>query len=175
MEASTAISAVPRPSVTETSTATFIDPATRADAPPARRWEAAGALTLAVVLMGVSVSVALGVVLQRVHNDNEARLVHQRTLEAAAVVMAAVPGIESPLASAAEFSEATDGDVIAPFRRLLGPIVERGNPFVAASIWQLNGTNPDLVDEIGVPLKLSADGHEAEPTNSSLAPSQLTA
>ena len=162
MEASTAIRSVGGGPVAKTSTAAFVDPVTAAAAPLKRRREAPGALTLAVVLVGISVSVGLGVVLQRVHDDNEARLVQQRTLEAAAVVMAAVPGIESPLASAAEFSEATDGDVTAPFRRLLGPIVERGTPFVAASIWQLSGTNADLVDEVGVPLKLSAEGREVE-------------
>jgi serine phosphatase RsbU (regulator of sigma subunit) len=131
------------------------DPVQATAAPATRRRLAGGALTLVVVLVGVSLSVALGVVLERVHDDNEARLLQQRTLEAAAVLMAAVPGIESPLASAAEFSEATDGDVVAPFRRLFEPIVERATPFVAASIWQINGTTTELVDEVGVPLKLS--------------------
>ena len=92
----------------------------------ARRPAAIGALTWVVLLVGVAMSAALGVVLKQVYDDNEARLLQQRTLEAAAVLMAAVPGIESPLAATAEFSEATDGDVVAPFRRLLGRIVERG-------------------------------------------------
>lgn len=137
---------------------TVVGDTVKATAAPATRWRgAASAVSLVVVLVGVSVSVALGVVLERVHDDNEARLLQQRTLEAAAVLMVAVPGIESPLASAAEFSEATDGDVVAPFRRLFEPIVQRGTPFVSASIWRINGTRTDLVDRVGVPLKLSED------------------
>jgi serine phosphatase RsbU (regulator of sigma subunit) len=115
-----------------------------------------------VLLVGVAMSVALGVVLKRVYDDNEARLLQQRTLEAAAVLMAAVPSIESPLAATAEFSEATDGDVVAPFRRMLGPVVERRTPFVAASLWRINGTGVDLIDEIGTPLTLAERGHTAQ-------------
>jgi hypothetical protein len=57
-------------------------------------------LALMGVLVGAIVSVVLGVVLKRMHDDNEARLSQQRTLEPAAVLMVAVPGIESSLVSA---------------------------------------------------------------------------
>src|SRR4051794_28812393 len=101
---------------------------------PAPRRRVAFGLTLVVALVGIGLSVGLGVVLKRVHDDNEERLLTQRTLEAAAVLMAAVPSIEAPLAASGEFSEATDGDPLPPFRRLFGPIVEDGRPFVAVSL-----------------------------------------
>ena len=85
------------------------------------------------------------------HNSNENRLLRQRVREAAAVVTAAVPSIQTPLASAAVLAEATNGDV-AEFRGLMNPIVKAGSPFTSVSLWSARaGTAAPLVVVGGQP------------------------
>jgi hypothetical protein len=66
-------------------------------------------------------------------------------------VTAAVPSIQTPLASAAVLAEATNGDAVE-FRGLMNPIVKAGRPFTSVSLWSARaGTAAPLVVVGGQP------------------------
>ena len=88
----------------------------------------------AVVLVGFVVTAALAVGTESLHNSNETRLLRQRVREAGAVVTAAVPSLQTPLASAAVLAEATNANQ-ASLRRLLTPLAAKGGPFASLSVW----------------------------------------
>jgi hypothetical protein len=88
------------------------------------------------------------------HDNNESRLLTQRTREAAAVLGNAVPAIEVPLASAAALADATGGDAAA-FRQAMGPRVRQGQ-FESVSLWPLGSTDPEPTVVVGSPPALSS-------------------
>lgn len=112
-------------------------------------------VTLFVVAIGLVVSAALAFAAGRAYDNNEDRLLRQRTRQAAAVLTAAVPGIQTPLASAVEVAEQGGGDQ-APFRRLMGSIVENGQPFVNASLWRVDAEQLAPVVVVGEPPMLAS-------------------
>jgi serine phosphatase RsbU (regulator of sigma subunit) len=92
-------------------------------------------ITLVVLVIGLLVTgvVALGV--EIAHRNNEERLLDQRTSEIGTVLSAAIPSITTPLSTASQVAELTNGGEDA-FRRLLSPrLVARGGPWVSASLW----------------------------------------
>jgi hypothetical protein len=100
-------------------------------------------LTLAVVLFGVTLTVALSMAAHRAYDENEDRLLAQRADEVAAVLTAAVSGIEAPLATTAElFDAATDVDL---FSRVMGTQVGEDRRFVSASVWPVDEVEPLVV------------------------------
>ena len=110
------------------------------------------AVTVVVLASGVMLTVALVAATRSAHDSNEDRLLQHRTRQAAAVLTVALPGIQTPLASAVEVAEQTDGDQ-ASFRRLMSPLVEQGRTYVSASLWRLDSeVRPVLV--IGAEPKL---------------------
>ena len=71
------------------------------------------AATIAVIVAGVIVVGGAAIVAEVVHRDTEQRLLDQRTGEAGAVLATAISGLQTPLASAAELAEVTNGDQAA--------------------------------------------------------------
>src|SRR3954451_2330217 len=94
------------------------------------------AATIAVLAAGVVIVGAAVVVTELVHRDTEQRLLDQRTGEAGAVLATAISGIQTPLQSAAELAETTNGDPGA-FQAVIGRLVGRatGQRFVSASLY----------------------------------------
>jgi len=103
--------------------------------------------TIIVVATGVLLTVVLGVAVVTARDNNEERLLRQRTRETAAVLTAALPGIQTPLASSVEVVEESAGADQQAFLRLLTPLVEAGQPYVSASLWRTDseGLQPLLV------------------------------
>lgn len=102
----------------------------------------------AVAAVGLSVTLALAAAAWLGYSDNEDRIIQRRTGEAAAVLEAAVPSIELPLATAAALREIShDGDVDV-FHRALQPHVGAEGRFASASLWSLDAGRPN--DVVGV-------------------------
>ncbi len=78
------------------------------------------------------------------HTEN--RLLRLRVREAGSLITAAIPGIQTPLASAAAAADATGGDA-AQFRSFMATYVGTGRQFVSASLWSLSShaTGPVVV------------------------------
>jgi serine phosphatase RsbU (regulator of sigma subunit) len=115
------------------------------------------ATTLAVVVAGVVIVGAAVVVTELVHRDTEQRLLDQRTGEAGAVLATAISGIQTPLQSAAELAETTNGDPDA-FQAVIGRLVglATGQRFVSASLYDSNSTEPVAV--LGDPPVITSGG-----------------
>ncbi|HYI62890.1 MAG TPA: PP2C family protein-serine/threonine phosphatase [Acidimicrobiales bacterium] len=116
------------------------------------------AVSLVVVVAGVVVTVALALAARAAHDENEDRLLRQRTREAAAVLQAAVPGLEAPLATSAALAEVVDDDGrgVEVFRRTMGTQVGQGGPFVSLSVWRVDVPTPTIV--LGEEPRLASAG-----------------
>jgi serine phosphatase RsbU (regulator of sigma subunit) len=123
---------------------------------PSARPRALHVATVVVVLVGLLITGVLSFGAQSLHNTNESRLLRQRVREAAAVVSAAVPNVQSPLASAAVLAEATAGSPTA-FQKLMAPLAASGRPFMAASLWSLADGNAQLIASVGGKLRLASE------------------
>jgi len=110
------------------------------------RWLHLGTATVLVVGLVITAGLALGA--QSVHKTNEDRLLRQRVRAAAAVVTAAIPNIQGPLASAASVAEATGG-AADPFTRVMRPLVTARQPFVSASLWSVADPQPRVLIVVG--------------------------
>jgi serine phosphatase RsbU (regulator of sigma subunit) len=89
-----------------------------------------------VLIVGLLVTTALVVLTHALYDHNEKRLLDLRVRELAAVLEAAQPRTQTPLASASALADATGGDV-GKFRRFIAPYVGIGAmyPFVTVSLW----------------------------------------
>jgi serine phosphatase RsbU (regulator of sigma subunit) len=112
-----------------------------------------GAVT--VLLVGVLVTGGLAFGAQSVHDSNEDRLLRQRVREAAAVVTAATPAVQTPLVSAAVLAEATNAEPVS-FRRLMTPLVTARGPFISASVWSADAAQPRPLVVVGAQPELAA-------------------
>ncbi len=106
-----------------------------------------------VLAAGVVLTFFLGLAARSAHESNEDRLLTERTRQAAAVLTASLPGIQTPLASAAEVAELGD-EQQNPFRQLMLPLVEQGRPFVSASLWRVDIETLEPVLVVGSEPKL---------------------
>jgi serine phosphatase RsbU (regulator of sigma subunit) len=97
-------------------------------------------VSIVVFVVALLISAVLALTAHSVHDSNENRLLHQRVAEAAAVLGAAIPNVQSPLSSASVLAEATHGDRTA-FTQLMAPLA-KGRPFVSASLWPAHSANP---------------------------------
>jgi serine phosphatase RsbU (regulator of sigma subunit) len=97
--------------------------------------------TAVVIIVGLGVTAALALGARSVHDNNEDRLLRQRTRETADVLSATIQSLQTPLASAAEVAEATDAD---PQRvsRLLAPIAGENRIFASAAVWPSEPADP---------------------------------
>jgi len=114
---------------------------------------------IVVLVVGLAITAALSLGARSVHDKNEDRLLNQRVREAAAVASAAIPGVETPLASAALLADETNGRVSAfktSMARFVGAPGSKA-PFVSASLWPARsaatrplvvvGPQPELLTE----------------------------
>ena len=121
-----------------------------------RRPRVAHMSVVVVIVAGLLITAVLSFGARSLHNSNENRLLRQRAREVGAVAGAAIPNIQTPLASAAVLVESTNGNVVL-FRGLMTPIVKSGVPFISASLWSTRngshqplavvGAQPSLVNE----------------------------
>jgi serine phosphatase RsbU (regulator of sigma subunit) len=101
-----------------------------------RRLSRTAALALVV---GLAVTAAFALTSLALYNRNETRLLNLRVRQLGSVLSSAVISTQTPLASAAELADATDGNP-QKFRAFMAPYVGPGRQFSSASLWPLNGT-----------------------------------
>ena len=113
-------------------------------------------LPVTTLVIGLAVTLALALVSHSQYTRNEKRLLKLRVRDAGALVTASVPSVETPLASAAELADATNGN-IAKFKALVAPLAT-GAPrqFASISLWKLSALNAGPVAVVGSPPKLAA-------------------
>jgi serine phosphatase RsbU (regulator of sigma subunit) len=90
-------------------------------------------------LAGLLVTGALAVTSLQLYDRNENRLLDLRARELGLVLTAAVPAIQTPLASADALAGATAGNV-QKFRAFIAPEVGLGRPFTSVSLWRIGAT-----------------------------------
>jgi serine phosphatase RsbU (regulator of sigma subunit) len=115
------------------------------------------AATIAVIVAGIVVVGGAVIVTEVLHQDTEQRLLDQRTGEAGAILATAIGSLQTPLSSAAELAEATNGNEAA-FGAVMGRLVGHatGNRFVSAALYSVDSTEP-LVS-LGDPTVIGAAG-----------------
>jgi len=107
-----------------------------------------------VTLCGLALTAALSLTALGLYHHNENRLLTLRARELSSVLGAAVISIQTPLASAAELADATDGST-QKFREFMAPYVGPGRQFASASLWPLEA--PALAPRVvlGTPAVLA--------------------
>jgi serine phosphatase RsbU (regulator of sigma subunit) len=108
-----------------------------------RRPSGAALLTLAI---GLAITAALAIASGVLYRHNERRLLNLRVRELSLVLAGATQSVQTPLASAAAFADATGGDP-ARFRALMGPYVGTGRQFKSLALWPLGSgaSRPSVV------------------------------
>ncbi|MGA2925543.1 MAG: PP2C family protein-serine/threonine phosphatase [Solirubrobacteraceae bacterium] len=127
--------------------------ASKRSAPPGTRsplW-----LASATLLVGLSVTAALVLVSHAQYVRNERRLLKLRVGDAGALIAESLPNIQTPLASAAELADATNGDV-QKFKRFIAPYVDgQSAEFASVSLWRLAAPQRGPVAVVGLPTQLA--------------------
>ncbi len=130
--------------------------------PPAVRSRWPFGLPGAILVVGLLVTAALVLISHSLYTSNEQRLLELRVREAGSALAQALPSIQTPLASAAELADATNGNA-QKFKQFVSPYVGPGpgHPFVSLSLWRLNAPGHGPVVVAGAPPQLSASMSEA--------------
>ena len=124
--------------------------------PDGRGWPFRSVVAVAVV--GLLVTAGLIVVSSILYHNNEKRLLKLRTRDIGSVLTAALPGIQTSVASAAAFAEATNGDA-RKFSSFAGQYAGRGRSFVSMSLWRVNAPQRGPTTVVGAaPLLASSMG-----------------
>jgi len=120
-------------------------------------WPAVGVAVLGLVITGVLVWLAAST-----YTSNENRLLNLRVRDAGSLIAEALPGVQTPLASAAALADATGGD-IAKFRSFVGPYTSGPRPqYASVSLWRLGPTGTKLLSVVGTePLLGQSPGRAA--------------
>jgi type II secretory pathway pseudopilin PulG len=126
----------------------------RPQARSGRRWSPSQ-IAVVVLLVGLVVTAALGWATRTVYNNNEQRLLGLRVRELALVLSGAITSVQTPLASAAELADATDGNATR-FRAFMAPYVGSGRQFASASLWPIGKVPPAPTAIVGSPPALAA-------------------
>jgi serine phosphatase RsbU (regulator of sigma subunit) len=116
-------------------------------------------LAAATLLLGLTLTVVLTFLSEAVYSRNERHLLSLRVRDASALVTAALPGIQTPLASAAELADATDGSPMK-FRSFAKSYVGARGEFASLSIWDQQDPARGPVAYVGLPPQLA--GHPAD-------------
>jgi serine phosphatase RsbU (regulator of sigma subunit) len=113
---------------------------------------------VAVAVVGLLVTVGLIVVSSILYHNNENRLLNLRTRDIGSVLTAAVPTVQTSVASTATFAEATSGDR-RKFDNFAQQYVGKGRSFASMSLWRVDdpeagpitmvGTQPELATSMG--------------------------
>jgi serine phosphatase RsbU (regulator of sigma subunit)/anti-sigma regulatory factor (Ser/Thr protein kinase) len=112
---------------------------------PEPRLAGPSAIAVATVAIGLCVTLLFVWLVQAAHRDNEERLLTQRAREAASVLRAAVPSVESPLRAAATSAALIAEPSADSFRRVAASSVGDGRTFVSMSIWPTAMSRPSVV------------------------------
>jgi serine phosphatase RsbU (regulator of sigma subunit) len=112
-------------------------------------------------LLGIAATAALFGVSLAVYNRNESRLLKLRVRELGLVLSGAQPSTQTPLESAAELADATNGSS-SKFRAFMAPYVGVGRPFASVSLWPVGAgaVKPTVV--VGAPPFLGSDPARVE-------------
>jgi serine phosphatase RsbU (regulator of sigma subunit) len=108
-----------------------------------------------VVLVGLIVTAALSVTCLELYEANERRLLDLRVRELGLVLTGAVPSLQTPLASAAELADATDGNA-QKFEAFMAPYVGNGRQYASASLWPLGTSALAPIATLGPEPQLAA-------------------
>ncbi len=100
-------------------------------------------------LVGLAVTGALALTSHAVYERNESRLLGLRVRELGLVLSGSVASIQTPLASAAELADATDGSA-QRFRTFIAPYVGTRRQFASVSLWRLGAGHPAPSAVVGV-------------------------
>jgi serine phosphatase RsbU (regulator of sigma subunit) len=108
------------------------------------------------LVLGLVVTAALFGVSLAVYDRNESRLLELRVRELGLVLSGAQSTTQTPLESATELADATNGSR-AVFEKFMAPYVVAGGSFVSASLWRLGGPETRPLAVVGVAPTLAAD------------------
>jgi serine phosphatase RsbU (regulator of sigma subunit) len=118
------------------------------------RWQYWPALGVGV--LGLVVTAVLVVLAASTYSTNEKRLLKLRVSDAGALIAEALPGVQTPLASAAALADATGGDVQS-FTRFIAPYVKAvGGQYSSVSLWRLGSGSVRLLATVGSAPALAA-------------------
>jgi serine phosphatase RsbU (regulator of sigma subunit) len=114
-------------------------------------------LPAATLVIGVTLTAVLAIVSHSQYTSNEKRLLRLRVRDASSLLNAAVPTIQTPLASAAELADATHGNA-QKFRRFVAPYVGKGahHQFISISLWRTAAPGRGPVAVVGARPHLPA-------------------
>ena len=90
-------------------------------------------------LLGLAVTAGFTLTSLALYDHNENHLLRLRARQVGSVLTAAVPSIQSTLASAAELADATGGNA-QKFRQFMAPYAGPGRQFASASLWPLQAS-----------------------------------
>jgi serine phosphatase RsbU (regulator of sigma subunit) len=113
-------------------------------------------LALATLILGLTLTVVLTVLSRTIYTRNERHLLHLRVRDASALVSAALPAVQTPLASAAELADATGGSPMK-FRNFAQAYVGARGEFASLSIWDEQDPSRGPLAYVGLPPQLA--GH----------------
>jgi serine phosphatase RsbU (regulator of sigma subunit) len=131
-----------------------------ASTPHARGW--AYRSVVAVAAVGLLVTVGLIVVSTILYHNNENRLLNLRTRDIGSVLTAALPTIQTSVASTATFAEATNGDR-QKFNDFADQYAGKGRSFASMSLWRVDHPEAGPVTVVGAQPKLAASMGKAPP------------
>jgi len=97
-------------------------------------------LTVTVLVVGLVATALLTWLTWWINDRNESRLLKLQVQEGVTALGAAVPSIQTPLASAGELAKATGAP--SAFEQYMTPYVGSHRPFVYASLWRVTGSGP---------------------------------
>ncbi|HEX4008550.1 MAG TPA: PP2C family protein-serine/threonine phosphatase [Solirubrobacteraceae bacterium] len=105
---------------------------------PERRSRAALWLPVATLIIGLALTVTLSLVSQSQYTNSEKRLLALRVRDASLLVTAALPSVQTSLASVAELADATNGNLsrVDQFASALVGAPASGKQFVSLSLWK---------------------------------------
>src|SRR5208283_674457 len=100
------------------------------------------------LLIGLLLTAALALTALALYDHNETRLLRLRARELSLVLGAVVPGVQTPLASAAALADETGGNA-QKFRQFMAPFAGPGRTFGSASLWPLGTPKPAPATVLG--------------------------
>lgn len=130
----------------------------KSEAMPARR-VGSHRLPIVVLLVGGLVTALLVWASSSANAGNDHRLLKLQVRQAASILSAVLPSVETPLTAAFDVTMATHD--VGEFKQLLEPEVGQGGLFVTASLWQVSPGPPKPLVVVGTAPLLETDGEAA--------------